>query len=529
MTTEKLTILMVDDEPQILTSVVDLLEDEFLVRTASSGAEALRMLQRERFAVIISDQRMPEMSGDEFLRQALEVSDAVRILLTGYTDVQALARAVNQGRIHAYVAKPWNPVELKVVVANAAEQYRLASRLEHEHAMLQALMDTIPDAIYFKDRDLRFERINAAQGRLLGVGAAVGHRLAELQPGAAAERIEEDESQVLATGKTFIDEEEAVYQFGREAQWLSTTRIPIRNDRGEITGLAAVCRDVTKRKLAEQVLQRSHDDLERAVHHRTEVMRQEVARRAAAEEEARVAREVAETSNRAKSTFLANMSHELRTPLNAIIGFSEMMMRELFGAIGNPVYADYIKVVNESALHLLQIINDILDVSRIEVGQVVLCEEAVDLHDLVAAAVRLIRPAAVKKGHQLEVDGEPAAVQVIADSRIMKQVLLNVLSNAVKFTPDRGTVLISAQIEDDSPVIRVVDSGIGIAAKDLPTVMKPFGQVDTGLARKYEGTGLGLPLSKVFMELHGGTLEITSALGTGTTVTLRLPAERLNR
>jgi len=143
--------------------------------------------------------------------------------------------------------------------------------------------------------------------------------------------------------------------------------------------------------------------------------------------------------------------------------------------------------------------------------------------------VRLIRPAAVKKGHQLEVDGEPAAVQVIADSRIMKQVLLNVLSNAVKFTPDRGTVLISAQIEDDSPVIRVVDSGIGIAAKDLPTVMKPFGQVDTGLARKYEGTGLGLPLSKVFMELHGGTLEITSALGTGTTVTLRLPAERLNR
>ncbi|HLN25991.1 MAG TPA: ATP-binding protein [Patescibacteria group bacterium] len=522
-------ILVVDDEPQILTSIVDLLENDFIVRTASSGRAALEILAKERFGVIISDQRMPEMSGDEFFHLAQPLSDAVRVLLTGYTDVQALARAINQGHINAYVAKPWNPIDLRVVVTNAAQQYRLAQRLEHERGMLEALMRNVPDAIFFKDTALRFERVNEAETRLLGLAGpaeAVGHTLSELRPGPHAAAIEAEELQVINTGAAIVDQEVVIQAESAEPLWLSTTRIPIRDQRGEITGLAAICRDVTRRKQAKLVLQRSNDELEAAVLQRTETLRLEVALRSAAEEEARLAREVAETSNRAKSTFLANMSHELRTPLNAIIGFSELILCELFGSIDNPIYVDYVKSINDSAHHLLQIINDILDVSRIEVGKVVLCEERVGLSDLIESAVRLVKPAAAKKDHRLSMLITQSDLNVTVDNRVMKQVLLNVLSNAVKFTAQGGSITVTASAEDGCPVIHIVDTGIGIAMEDLPTVMKPFGQVDTGLARKYDGTGLGLPLSKAFMELHGGDLEITSVPGQGTTVTLRLPAER---
>ena len=240
------------------------------------------------------------------------------------------------------------------------------------------------------------------------------------------------------------------------------------------------------------------------------------------------AKEVAETANRAKSEFLANMSHELRTPLNAIIGFSEMMEQQLLGEISDK-YRDYAGSINKGGTHLLDIINDILDISRIESGDVELIEETFTPQSAVDSSVRLISERANVKNIALSIELAPDIPQIFADARKIKQVLINLLSNAVKFTDFGGKVSVSARMLESGLAIAVSDNGIGMRTSDIPTALAPFGQVDSALERKFEGTGLGLPLSKSLVELHGGELWIESELGRGTTVTFTLPEQRLVR
>ncbi|MEE8533360.1 MAG: ATP-binding protein [Alphaproteobacteria bacterium] len=254
--------------------------------------------------------------------------------------------------------------------------------------------------------------------------------------------------------------------------------------------------------------------------------REEALRRA--EESSRAARETAELANRAKTEFLANMSHELRTPLNAIIGFSEIIMGEMFGPIGVEQYKEYMKDIHESGSHLYNLINDILDVSKAEAGKLELSESEIDIADAVTRCVRLVGERAERAEVALEVEVPQGLPLLYADERKIKQILLNLLSNAVKFTPTGGKVSISARIEPDGWFcFAITDTGIGISEQDMADVMAPFGQVDSTLARRYEGTGLGLPLTKALVDLHGGELDLQSELDVGTTVTVRLPKDRL--
>jgi two-component system cell cycle sensor histidine kinase PleC len=216
------------------------------------------------------------------------------------------------------------------------------------------------------------------------------------------------------------------------------------------------------------------------------------------------------------------MSHELRTPLNAVIGFADLMRQERLGPLGVPKYREYAEDIHASGEHLLGILNDILDFAKLEAGALVLHQEPVDLAAMVAATCRLVAAKAEQKGVDLAFTVSDKAPEGMGDPIRIKQVLLNLLSNAIKFTPAGGRVRVTAGFAaDGSPAVSVADTGIGIAPEDLPKIVEPFGQVDNARNREGDGTGLGLPLSMRLMEMQDGSLEITSRLDVGTTVTAR--------
>ncbi len=274
--------------------------------------------------------------------------------------------------------------------------------------------------------------------------------------------------------------------------WAEIRCRPASRGIGEPAEIVAVTRDISERKAHERALEG--------------------------------ARDAALDASRAKSRFLANMSHELRTPLNAIIGFSEMMSREMFGSLG-PRYQEYSRLIHESGSHLLELINSVLDMSKIEAGKFELSEELFDLEETAQSAVRFLRIPAERAHVALALGVAPGARLVFADRRAVKQILVNLLSNGVKFTPPGGEVRVTALVSKDGRGIEiaVTDTGTGISQADLERLGKPFEQVENAEVRAKEGTGLGLALVKSLSGLHGGDAELASALGEGTTVTVRLP------
>ncbi len=265
-------------------------------------------------------------------------------------------------------------------------------------------------------------------------------------------------------------------------------------------------------------------DLETSVNQLGELMAQK--------EQYNIEREAAHAAavaaNRTKSEFLANVSHDLRTPLNAIIGFSDTMRMGIFGSIENPRYRDYVEYINNSGVHLLSIINDILDISKIQSGKMSLEESKVDLLQTIEASLVLLYARAREGGVRI-VKKLPARLPFIsADERKLKQILLNLVTNSVKYTPFGGSVTISASVNRDLGVlVTVADTGIGIAADQIRTALEPFAQIENAYTRRETGTGLGLPIAKALTELHGGTFELTSEVGVGTVIHFSLPASRL--
>jgi len=273
--------------------------------------------------------------------------------------------------------------------------------------------------------------------------------------------------------------------------WAEIRCRPAAPAKGKASDIVAVTRDITERKNHEQAL------IE--------------------------ARDLAEQANRAKSSFLANMSHELRTPLNAIIGFSEVMTHEMFGPVGSPRYLEYSRLIHESGAHLLELINGILDMSKIEAGKFELSEEIFDLKEAAEACVRFVRQPADRAGVAVRIVVAPQARVIFADKRAIKQILVNLVSNGVKFTPRGGDVRVTAGLGSGGIEIAVSDSGVGISKRDLERLGQPFEQVEGEHVRSKEGTGLGLALVKALASMHGGEAMIESALGEGTTVRVRLP------
>ena len=311
----------------------------------------------------------------------------------------------------------------------------------------------------------------------------------------------------------------------REAELVDGRWIQISERRTADGGLVMTAADITAiktqeeaRRLNEEALQKAVDDLRVSESDLAELARKYEAEKIKAE-----------GANKAKSEFLANMSHELRTPLNAINGFSEIMVGEMFGPLGDARYKEYSKDILSSGQHLLALINDILDMSKIEAGKMNLRFEPIALQEVVEDAVRLMRNRAEAAGLDLQVD-LPALDDVEADYRAVKQILLNLISNAVKFTPKGGVVKVTAKVETNAITERVrvsvSDTGIGIAAEDLKRLAQPFEQIESQHSKTQQGTGLGLALTKSLVELHSGTVDMTSTPGAGTTVSFTLPLKQ---
>lgn len=337
----------------------------------------------------------------------------------------------------------------------------------------------------------------------------------DLKVGAAYETVDAAAGRAIKAAHADSDDQEDYDLELNDGRWLHYSE-----RRTADGGLVSVGADITAIKTQQAALKENDREMRRTVENlrRSQERVQELA---ANYEQEKIR---AEEANRSKSEFLANMSHELRTPLNAINGFSEIMAGEMFGPLGHERYQDYVGDILSSGQHLLSLINDILDMSKIEAGKMQLQPEPLMPDEVIEQCVRIMRARAEEKQIKLTVDGDDLP-QISADPRALKQVLLNLMSNAVKFTPEGGKVFVRGFHATDGVVLQVADTGIGISAEDLPRVGRPFEQIESQHSKKHQGSGLGLALSKSLVEMHGGSLRIDSKLGEGTTVSFTLPSD----
>ncbi|MDJ0950145.1 MAG: PAS-domain containing protein [Alphaproteobacteria bacterium] len=386
-------------------------------------------------------------------------------------------------------------LSIQVVARDISERLKAEQALRESEARFRVVVDNSPTKIHIKDLDGRYMLLNRKAEILFGVTdeEAKGKTTSDIFPAQMSDKFRAHDRAVIETGDTIEQEEEFTLDDG--VHTFLTVKFPIRDANGAITAVGAIGTEITERKRIEEAL--------------------------------RGAKEEAELASRSKSEFLANMSHELRTPLNAIIGFSEILANQLMGPIEQTAYLEYAKDIHYSGTHLLSLINDILDLSKVEAGKFELQEEDLDVGQTIEAAVRIIRERVETAELSLEVNVEPDLPPLYADSRAIKQMLLNLMSNAVKFTPAGGSVRAAAGFGDDGRFyLRVADTGVGIAREDMERALSPFGQVVSSMTRQHTGTGLGLPLVKSLAELHGAELRVDSAPQAGTTATIVFPLER---
>jgi PAS domain S-box-containing protein len=375
----------------------------------------------------------------------------------------------------------WNPPRLDEIDDPFHEMFERAPK---------GIFQTTPDGHYIRaNRALAeiygYESLGAMLESLTDIG-----RQLYVDPGRRSDFV-----RLMRERGVLFGFESEVHRRDLSVIWISESCREVRSARGDLIYYEGTVEDVTERKRGEIEL--------------------------------RLAREAAERSNQAKSVFLANMSHELRTPLNAILGFAEILERELFGPLGDPRYVEFAADIHRSGRHLLEIISDILDLAKVEAGEMGLEEREVDVAELMRGAARLIAETALRRRIRLDVRPPRGRVAILGDSTRLRQILLNLLSNSVKFTPEGNEIIVSCGRTGDDFFMRVADTGIGMTEEELSLAMQPFHQIDNSLSRHHEGTGLGLPLIQSLTELHGGALDIKSAPGVGTTATVILPAARV--
>jgi PAS domain S-box-containing protein len=518
------TVVIIDDRItnlKILERLAASLEEGVRVLTFGNPRSALDVMAKEPPDLIITDFKMPDLDGAEFIRR-FKAQDAAAdvpvIVITAYEDKDLRYRALEAGATdyllspvdhHEFRARSRNlltlrrqqkllkeralSLEEKIVV----EERRHRDALRQSHERLLRVIDAVPVMIAATDREGRCVFANSCWADAVGVPgpSLIGRTVDELRSDEWAQRSHELDLRLIAGGMVPPSFEERFATVDGGERVLLTTKTLLRAEEdGEPQAVVTVSIDITERKNAELALV--------------------------------AAKEVAELANRTKTEFLANMSHELRTPLNAIIGFSQVMAGEMMGPMGTPRYIGYARDIATSAEHLLGIINDILDVSKLEAGKLDLTDEAVDVGKAVRDILLLVEDRAKSSGVQIDTDVDAALPHLRGDARKLKQILLNLITNAVKFSHPGGRVAVLAGVLAERITLSVIDHGIGMDEAEISTAITRFGQVASAWSRNHSGTGLGLPLAIGLVELHGGTLRVESRKGVGTKVTVTFPRER---
>lgn len=422
--------------------------------------------------------------------------------------IEGFADGDFSGRIQLGRADEWSSLEkafnamaenaeilLKDLSLEITTRERIEADLRQQRRFLESILENIPSIIFVKDaKSLNYIRLNKAGETLLGLPReqAIGKSDNDLYPTDQAEQwIAQDREVLDSTGAMDIPEMRTFTET-RGERFLHTRKVRITDDEGKPAYLLGISDDISEKIESDETLRAALDSAERA--------------------------------NQAKSEFLASMSHELRTPLNAIIGFAQVMIVEVFGKHTSPKYLEYASDIERSSSHLLGIINDILDLSKIEAGQFDLTPEDIELIDSIHECVKLVAVGDDSNVERFMIDVPDELSSIHTDPQAFRQIMINILSNADKYTPAEGRIGVSAKIDDNgASVITVSDTGAGIAEKDLARVLEPFGQARANVNLTHKGTGLGLSISSRLMELQGGTLSMESEVGVGTRVILTFP------
>jgi PAS domain S-box-containing protein len=417
----------------------------------------------------------------------------VVILLFTQLPAEAAARVMHEVALPFVLTFTPATAFLGLLLLDLDERVRTIAALRDSEARLSLHLQNTPLAAIYWDRNIRATQWNKVAEEIFGFSAAeaIGSHAAEL---IVTQRVGDDLDEMFArlldTQGSVRNTNENITKDGRTivCEWYNT---PIPGKDGKIVGIVSLALDITES-------QRTQRDLQRALIH-------------------------AEKASQAKTEFLARLSHEFRTPLNAIIGFSEIMKLRYFGPLGNPRYDDYAVNIHESGEHLLELINDVLDISAIEAGKRPIAKEYLSFGEIVSESLEIVRVMAARRRVQLSGTCPDSLPALYADRRAMKQVMINLLSNAIKFSNEGGTVTTSAQAGLQGLTISVADTGIGIEADILPTVTDLFSRGTSNAHLAQEGSGLGLAIVKSLVEAHGGNLKIDSEVGKGTTVRVTIP------
>ena len=521
------TVAIIDDRAtnlKILERLAGSLMDGVEVKIFDRPQKVLDAAPAEPPDLVITDLNMPELDGAEFIRRFRAIpacADVPVIVITAYEDRALRYQALEAGATdfllspvdhHEFRVRSRNLLTLRRQQlqlkerASSLEQKMLADARRHRnalresHELLMRVIDAVPVMVAATDRESRYVFVNDWFAKRIGKPASeiIGLTPIQVRDDLAARSAMERDRRIMAGVDQPGSFEESLPAGADKAQAerrvLLTTKALLHDTAGRPALVVTAALDITDRKAAELALVHAKDE--------------------------------AELASRSKTEFLANMSHELRTPLNAIIGFSETMATELLGPLGTKRYIEYAHHIHDSGQHLLGIISDILDVSKLEAGKIELDEEEAELPTIVRDVLQLVSERARSLEIGLDIDLAADLPRLKADSLKLKQVMLNLVTNAVKFSEAGDRVLLTARFGAEGYHVSVTDHGIGMDAAEIETAVTRFGQVASAWSRRHPGTGLGLPLAIGLVELHGGHLSIESQKGVGTTVTFTLPRER---